>query len=70
MIELKKYYPIDKDKVKKRWNEIINIPNDQWYLNDVDKKIDVINDEGLPNTLRTLKLNMLPALVIEILNNN
>ena len=68
MLKLEKYYPIDKDKVKKRWDEIMNIPNDQWNLKNIDREIEVINDNEYPYTLRTVKLNMLPALIIEILN--
>ena len=68
VLKLEKYYPIDKDKVKKRWDEIMNIPNDQWNLKNIDREIEVINDDEHTYTLRTVKLNMLPALIIEILN--
>lgn len=68
MLQLRDYYPIDREKVKKRWDEIMNIPNDQWKILEVDRKIEIINDTGFPSTLRTVQLNMLPALVIEIIN--
>lgn len=34
----------------------------------VDNKIEIINNEEYPSTLRTVQLNMLPALVIDIIN--
>lgn len=68
MLKIEDYYPINKDKLKKRWDEIMNIPNDQWNLKNIDREIEVINDSEYPYTLRTVKLNMLPALAIEILN--
>ncbi len=67
MLHLKDFYPIDREKVKKRWDEIMNVPNNCWQDLDVDRKIDVINDIGYPGTLRTIQLNILPALVIEII---
>ena len=68
MLQLKDYYPIDRNKVKKRWDEIMNIPNDQWNILDVDRKIEIINDDEYPGTFRTVQLNVLPALIIEIIN--
>lgn len=68
MLQLKDYYPIDREKVKKRWDEIMNIPNKQWEILGVDRKIEIINDVDFPGTLRTVQLNMLPALIIEIIN--
>ena len=68
MIELEKYYPIDRNKVRSKWDEIMNIPNNQWDINNIDNEIEVINDDKYPYTLRTAKLNMLPYLIIEILN--
>ena len=68
MLHLKDYCPIDREMVKKRWDEIMNIPNDQWQILGVDRKIEVINDDDYPGTLRTVQLNMLPALIIEIIN--
>lgn len=70
MLELKDFIPIDKDKVKTRWDEIMNVPNDQWNIRKLDHEIDVINDEDYPTVLRTVKLNMLPALVINIIKQN
>lgn len=67
MLQIKDYFPIDRDKVKKRWDEIMNIPNDQWNLLGVERKIEIINDPDYPGTLRSVQLNMLPALIIEII---
>ena len=67
MLNLKDYAPIDRDGVKARWDEIMNIPNDQWNILGVDQMIKVINDPGYPATLRTVELNTIPALVIEII---
>lgn len=69
MLKLEDYYPIDREKVKKRWDEIMNVPNDQWHILEVDRKIEIINDKEYPNTLRLIQLNMLPALIIEIIRN-
>ena len=68
LIELEDYCPIDLDRVKDKWDEILNIPNEQWGLNHVAGQIMIVNDTELPNTLRTVKLNMLPNLVITILD--
>jgi hypothetical protein len=68
MLQLEKYYPIDKDTVKKRWDEIMNIPNNEWENKHLDREIDLINNKNAPRTLRVTQLNMLPYLVIEILN--
>lgn len=68
MIHLKDYVPINKAKVKIEWNKIMNVPNDQWNILEVEKRIDLINNVGLAATLHTVALNMLPYLVIEILN--
>lgn len=69
MIQIKDYCPIDVDYVKKEWDKIMNVPNDQWNIRGIDKELEVINDDGYPYTLRTIKLNLLPNLIIEILNN-
>ena len=69
MKELKDYYPINRDAVKARWDEIMNIPNDQWETNNVERTIMIVNNKILPATLRTVKLNMLPVLVISILDD-
>ena len=47
----------------------MNIPNSQWEILGVERSIEIINDQDYPGTLRTSKLNMLPALVIEIIRN-
>lgn len=70
MLQLTNYVPIDKNKVKKHWDKIMNIPNDQWNILEIEKKIDIINDNSYPSTLRTVKLNLLPYLVIEAIDND
>ena len=69
MLQLKDFYPIDIDYVRVQWNKIMNIPNSQWEILGVERSIEIINDQDYPGTLRTSKLNMLPALVIEIIRN-
>ena len=68
MLELEKYYPIDNKKEKKIWDEIMNIPNNEWENKNIDREINIINNKNIPKTLRVVQLNMLPALIIEILN--
>jgi hypothetical protein len=70
MIQIEKYCPIDKDMVKKRWDEIMNIPNNEWEERNLDREIDLINNTNIPKTLRLIQLNMLPVLIIEILNES
>lgn len=70
MLHLINYVPIDKKKVKKHWDKIMNIPNDQWNILEIEKNIDIINDTSYPTTLRTVKLNLLPYLVIEAIDND
>lgn len=70
MLYLENYVPIDKEKVKEHWNKIINVPNNQWELLEIEEKIDVINNKELPSTLRTIKLNLLPYLVIEAIDSD
>ena len=67
MLELKNFYPINLEEVKKRWNEIMNIPNTAWEDLEVERNIRLINNTNAPHTLRTVQLNLLPALVIEII---
>lgn len=67
MLQLSDFYPIEIEKVKKRWDEIMNIPNDSWNQLEVEKNIRLINNTGLPHTLRVVQLNLLPALIIEII---
>jgi hypothetical protein len=69
MLQLNDYYPIDRDMVKKEWDEIMNIPNNQWNVREVDKDLAFINDSDYPHTFRTIRLNMLPALIIKILDS-
>lgn len=68
MLLIKDYYPINREYVKEQWNDIMNVPNDQWNIKQVDRAIDIINDENYPLTLRTVQLNMLPALIIRIID--
>jgi hypothetical protein len=70
MIQIEKYCPIDKDTVKKRWDEIMNITNNEWEERNLDREIDLINNTNIPKTLRLIQLNMLPVLIIEILNES
>lgn len=70
MLHLKDYYPINRDYVKTRWDEIMNIPNDIWRDLEVERLIEIINDEEYPHTFRTVQLNVLPALIIEIIKSN
>jgi hypothetical protein len=70
MIQIEKYCPIDKDMVKKRWDEIMNITNNEWEERNLDREIDLINNTNIPKTLRLIQLNMLPVLIIEILNES
>jgi hypothetical protein len=67
MLELQNFYPINLEVVKKRWHEIMNIPNNAWEEFDVERNINLINNTNAPHTLRTVQLNLLPALVIEII---
>ena len=70
MIQIEKYCPIDKDMVKKRWDKIMNIPNNEWEERNLDREIDLINNTNIPKTLRLIQLNMLPVLFIQILNES
>jgi hypothetical protein len=70
MLNIKDFYPIDRNLVKKKWHEIMNIPNNEWERLDVDRNIDIINNPSYPMTLRLVQLNLLPALIIEILRND
>jgi len=68
-VKLKEHLPIDKDYVKSQWDEIINIPNDQWEILGIDSDLNLINSEDYPYTSRELRFNLLPHLVIQIIIN-
>lgn len=70
MLRLDDYIPIDADKLKKEWDAILNIPNNRWEKHNMDAAIKIINNSKLPHTMRTVKLNMLPALAVLILDGD
>lgn len=59
------FTPINIDEIRKDWERINNIPNSQWEK--IQRDLEVINDDELPYTLRTFKLNNLPYCVVIIL---
>jgi hypothetical protein len=68
MLQLSNYIPMPIERIKIRWDEIMNIPNDEWNRLDVERSINLINNRNAPHTLRTVTLNMLPVLVIRIMD--
>lgn len=66
LLELENYVPINIPEVKKRWDDIVNIPNCLW--DDIELDLRVINNDDLPYTLRLTKLNGLPWVLVQILN--
>jgi|GEM_PF-6529269 len=68
LLDLKDYYPIDVKAAKAKWDELMNVPNNTWADMNVDRHLKIINDPDFPGTLRVIKLNTLPALLIRILD--
>lgn len=70
LLKPEKFTSIDIEKVKEEWNKIMDIPNNRWDDLGIPDSLELINNEKLPYTLRTVFLNMLPYLVIQILKVN
>lgn len=68
LLKLEDYAPINRDFVKEKWDEIMNVPNNEWEDKNIDRELAVINNTGLPRTLRLFQLNVLPALIIRIID--
>ena len=65
LLKPENFTPINIDEVRKDWEKINNVPNSDWQK--IQKDLAIINDDGLPYTLRTFKLNNLPYCVVIIL---
>ena len=63
MLNVDDYIMINISEIKKKRDEIYNVPNSKWE--DIQRDIDVINNNALPLTLRTYLLNHLPYCVIK-----
>ena len=69
MIHIEDYFPIDPEAVYKERELIVNVPHHNKDWENIQHRIDIINDINAPLTLRTYHLNHLPYIVIELLNH-
>ena len=69
MFKLEDYYPINEEEVREAWGHQINGLAQEYYdYYEVEKNIEYVNNTALPDAYREFRLNMLPAMVIAILN--
>lgn len=68
LLKLEDYYPIDIEYIKQQWEIIFDISNDQWNIQDMEYHLSLINDKRYPKTFRTFKLNLLPNIIIRIID--
>ncbi|MFW6377084.1 MAG: hypothetical protein ACOCZ5_00425 [bacterium] len=65
LLKPENFTPINIKEVEKDWKRINNIPNSKWKQ--IQRDLEIINDDGYPYTLRTFRLNNLPYCVVIIM---
>lgn len=67
LLKIEQFYPIDIEAVKKRWQEVMDVVNVQWHVQDIDGLLEHVNNTAHSPVMRKFYLNLVPASVISVM---